>query len=121
MSIMLSTILLAQCAPGPGPGPQPSGAGGPMLLIGYVVILCGLFYVMVFLPQKRKEKDRKQLIEATKTGDRIIFSGGIVGTVTNLKENTLIVKTADQSKIEILKGAVQRVLGKDEDAKESEA
>lgn len=117
MSMMAATLDIVQCAA----APQPSGPGGTMVLVGYVVILFALFYVMIFLPQKRKDKERKQLIEATKSGDRIIFGGGIIGTVTNLKETTLTVKIAEHTKIEILRGAVQRVLGKDEEAKETDA
>jgi preprotein translocase subunit YajC len=119
MNTIFTAISVAQCAP--AAGPQPSGAGGSMMLVGYVVILFALFYVMIFLPQRRKDKERKQLIEATKSGDRIIFGGGLIGTVTNLKDNTLTVKIGEHTKIEILRGSVQRVLGKDEDAKESDA
>ena len=102
--------VLAQCGAQPGG----SSSGGPMLLVGYMVIFVGLFYVMVLLPQRRKEKERKLLIENTKTGERVIFSGGIVGTITNVKEHTFIVKVGDNTKLEILRGSVQRVIGKDE-------
>lgn len=114
-----SWLLMGQCGAPPG---GEGGSGGSVLLIGYMVIFIALFYVMVLMPQRRKEKERNALIAATKTGDKIIFGGGIIGTVTNVKEKTLVVKVGDNSKMEILRGAVQRVLGKDEapgDAKDN--
>ena len=104
-------LLIGQCGAPPGGA---GGGSGSLMLVGYMVIFIALFYFMVLLPQRRKEKERKLLIDGTKSGDRVIFSGGIIGTVTNVKEQTLIVKVGDNAKMEILRGAVQRVLGKDE-------
>ena len=60
------------------------------------------------------------MMESIKTGDRVIFSGGILGTVTNVKDHTLMVKVAENVKIEIARGAVLRALGKDEQVGEVE-
>ncbi|TFH16557.1 MAG: preprotein translocase subunit YajC [Lentisphaerales bacterium] len=79
-----------------------------------MLIIFGLFYMLVILPQRRKDKDRKKLIENTKSGDRVLFSGGIMGTITNVKEHTFVVKIAEKVKIEILRAAVLKVLEKDE-------
>ncbi len=87
----------------------------PMNMIGMMVIIFALFYVMIIRPQKRKEKERKALISSTESGDRVIFSGGIIGTVVNVKENTFVVRIADKVKIEILRGSVMKTLQKDED------
>jgi len=80
----------------------------PMLLI------FGIFYFMLIRPQQRREKERKAMIDNIKSGDRILFAGGLLGTVTNIKEATFIVKIADNVKIEIARGAVSRVLQKDD-------
>ena len=50
-----------------------------------------------------------------KAGDRVIFGGGFVGLVANIKEHTLLIKVADNTKVEVLKAAVTRVLQKDEE------
>ena len=55
------------------------------------------------------------MIEAIKTGDRIIFGNGILGTVANVKDQIFLVKIAENVKIEVVRGAVLRVLQKDED------
>lgn len=105
---MLWMPVLAQAGTGPG-----GASGGSMVVIvGYMAIIFAIFYFMVILPQRRRDKERKKLIESVKTGDRILF-GGILGTVANVKEFTLIVKVADNVKMEIIRGAVQRVVEKD--------
>jgi preprotein translocase subunit YajC len=54
------------------------------------------------------------MIENVKSGARVMFSGGIIGTVTNVKEHTFIIRVADNTKIEVARGAVSRVLEKGE-------
>ena len=113
MSSLSSMLIVAMGAP-PSGAPQGQG-GGSFMMIGYMVIIFALFYFMMIRPQMRKEKDRKRLIENIKSGDRILFSGGIIGTVTNTKEHTFTVKIADNVKVEIARGAVARVLEKEEE------
>ncbi len=102
-SVILSTLILAQQQP-----------ASPTTLIGYVAIFMLLMYVMLIRPQKKKEKDRKELIAKVKSGDRVLFGGGIIGTIANVKENSFLVKIADKTKIEIVRGAVIKVLDKGE-------
>ena len=109
---MTSSMLMLAMAGGPA-GQGPGGAAGMFVPL---MILVAIFYFMVIRPQQRKEKERKAMIEQTKSGQRIMFSGGILGTVTNAKQDTLVVKVADGVKIEIARGAVSRVLEKGEKA-----
>jgi preprotein translocase subunit YajC len=103
-------MTLAMGAP-PG-GSQ--GQGGGMMMIGYMAIIFALFYFMMIRPQMKKEKERKKMIAEIKTGDRVVFSGGILGSVANVKEQTFVIKIADNVKIEVARGAVARVIEKDE-------
>lgn len=106
-------LFFALASPPAGPGQGGGGLGGmfvPMIIIFLI------FYFMLIRPQQRKEKERRQLIDNTKSGDRVMFSGGILGTVTNVKEHTFIVKIADNVKIEIARGAVTKLLDKGEKA-----
>lgn len=109
----LMTILAMGTPPAGGQGGQ--GGQGGLMLFGYMIIIFALFYFLMIRPQTKKEKERKKMIEAIKSGDRIIFSNGILGTVANVKDQTLIVKIADNVKIEVVRGAALRVLQKDED------
>ncbi len=108
MMQMQEWILVAQG------GPQ--GGIGNMLIP--MALIFGIMYFMMIRPQQRKEKERRAMISSVKTGDRILFSGGIMGTVTNVKDHAVTAKIAENVKIEILRGAINRVLDKDEKAVE---
>jgi preprotein translocase subunit YajC len=112
----VTDILAMAGAPGGG-GAE---GGNPFSMMVPMVLIFGIFYFMIIRPQQRKEKERRAMIDEIKTGTRILFSGGIVGTVANVKENTLIVKIADKVKVEIVRGAVTRVLSKDDKIGEEE-
>lgn len=87
----------------------------PVMMIGWLVIMVGLFYFMMIRPQQRKEKERRGLIASIKSGDRVVFGGGLIGTVANVKETVLVVKVAENTKLEVLRASVTRVILKDED------
>ncbi len=91
------------------------GQQSPGMMIGWFALMAALFYFMLIRPQQRKEKERRALIAAVKTGDRVIFGGGLVGIVANVKDQVLAVKIADNTKIEVLRGAVTRVVQPNED------
>ena len=104
--------LVAMASPG-GAGGQ-AGGGGMVGMIGYMLIFFALFYFLMIRPQMRREKERKKMIEEVKSGDRVLFCGGMLGSVTNVKDQVLVVKIADNVKVEIARGAVLRVLASDE-------
>ena len=96
-------LLLAQTQP-PAPG---SGLGSflvPMLLM--IVIL---YYVMI-RPQTKRQKEQQRMVSSLKTGDRVVTAAGIHGMITNVKETTVIVKVADNVKLEMEKTAITTVL-----------
>jgi preprotein translocase subunit YajC len=95
------------------PPPQPStgGLGGmlvPMIAMGVI------FYFLLIRPQQKKQKEQQALINSAKTGDKIITSAGIHGLISNVKETTVIVKIADNVKVEIEKSAILTVTKRSE-------
>jgi preprotein translocase subunit YajC len=83
-------------------------------MFGWLGIMIALFYFMLIRPQRRREKERQQLLSAIKSGDRVLFGGGIIGVVANVKEKTYVIKIADKTKLEVVRGAVTQVLDKGE-------
>ncbi len=104
-------ILAMMGAPQGGEGAAPQSSVFMFVWLGLMV---ALFYFMLIRPQKRREKERRALLEAVKTGDRILFAGGLLGVVANVKEKTLLVKVADGVKVEVVRSAVSQVLDKGE-------
>jgi len=101
------TLAQATCPPA-------NGAGGGMNMMIMMALVFGIMYFMMIRPQQRKEKERRKLIDELKTGTRVVCCGGIIGTVTNVKDATFIVKIAEGVKIEVARGAVSRTLEKGE-------
>ncbi len=107
---MLSFLLLM--AGGQGAGQQPS-------MIGFflpIIMIFLIMYLLIFRPQMKKQKEQKKLIDNLKKGDNIITVGGIVGTIAGVKEKEglLIVKISENTKIELVRTSVARVIGQDE-------
>ena len=111
MSLFNSMMVLGMGTP---PAGQGQGQGGSGMMIGYMVIIFGLFYFMMIRPQQKREKERRKMIEAIKAGDRILFCGGMLGVVAGVKDQMITVKAAENVKFDIARGAVIRVLEKDE-------
>jgi preprotein translocase subunit YajC len=82
------------------------GAGSFLTLILPWVLIFGVFYVLIILPQKRRQRELQETISNLKAGDRIITTGGIIGTVQSVRETSLILRTADKSMLEIARTAV---------------
>ena len=87
--------------------------GNPLTMM---VIVMGIFYVMLILPQQRQRKKVQAMLQALKSGDKVITSSGIYGTVNGIDGDTVILKVADQVKIRIARSAIAQVEAS-EDAK----
>ncbi len=96
----------------PTPGGEGASQNSSVFMFVWLGLMVALFYFMLIRPQKRREKERLALLGAVKTGDRVLFGGGLLGVVANVKDKTLIVKIADNVKVEIVRGAVSQVLDK---------
>jgi preprotein translocase subunit YajC len=82
--------------------------------IAPLLIIFVIFYLLIFMPMKKRQKKVEQMITALKNGDRVITSSGIYGVVAGVKDKTFIVKIADQVKIEVAKNAITGLQGPDE-------
>ena len=97
---------------------QPQGGagaqGGSMGIILPWIAIILVFYFLLIRPQAKRQKQQQAMLAAVKKGDKIITSGGIHGTIVGVKENTniLVLKIADNMKIEIERSSVGRVVQK---------
>ncbi len=99
--------FLAQTAP-PAAGPNPLASFVPIILI-FVIM-----YFLLFRPQMKRQKEAAKLVAALKTGDRVVTASGIHGLISNVKDRTVILKIADNVKIEIERSAVATILAGDD-------
>jgi preprotein translocase subunit YajC len=71
-----------------------------------IVIIGVIFYLLIFMPMRKRQKKVEAMIAALRNGDKVITSSGIYGVVTGVKDKTFILKIADQVKIEVTKNAI---------------
>jgi preprotein translocase subunit YajC len=90
------------------------GFGGMESLLPLVLIFV-VFYFLLIRPQQKKQKEHKAMLEALHRGDRIVTSGGIIGTITKVHSDTeLIVEIAEGVKVRVARGMIADVLSKTE-------
>ena len=77
-------------------------------LLPFLLIIV-IFYFFLIRPQNKKQKETQKMLDALKKGDKVITIGGIHGTVSSVKENTVIVKVDDDCKLEFNRTAISSV------------
>jgi len=93
-------FFLAQAA-------EPAPQGGSFNFLIVMLLMMAGMYVLIIMPQQKKQKKLKEMINSLESGAEVVTIGGVYGVITNVKEKTFIVKIADNTKIEILKSAIQ--------------
>ena len=105
---MNSVMLFAQAAQEAAKPAAQQGSGMGMLVP--MLLIFAIFYFMMIRPQQRKEKERRKMIEELRAGAKIVFAGGIIGTIIEATEKTFKVETSSGTEMEILRSCVQGVV-----------
>jgi preprotein translocase subunit YajC len=109
--LMMFAAILFQAS-----GPA-SYLGNPLVMM---IVVMGIFYVMLILPQQRQRKKTQAMLAALKSGDKVVTGSGIYGTINGIDGDTVILKIADSGsapvKIRIARSAIAQVEAS-EDAK----
>lgn len=95
----MSVFMLAMGQPG-------QGSQNPLLSLLPFVLMIGIFYVLVLLPMRRRQKKITEFQSALKVGDKIITTSGIHGLVTKLEPQTVQIQIADKVRIEVARAAI---------------
>ncbi|MGS0764973.1 preprotein translocase subunit YajC [Syntrophomonas curvata] len=72
----------------------------------YLGAFIAIFYFFLIMPRKKEEKKHKSLLESLKKGDKVVSIGGINGTISRIKDDTVMLKVNENNEIELLKKAV---------------
>lgn len=70
------------------------------------ILIAGIFYLLIIRPMRSRQKNLETLIASLKNGDKVITTGGVYGTIAGVRDNTFLLKVADQVKMEVAKNAV---------------
>jgi preprotein translocase subunit YajC len=79
---------------------------GWVSMLIYLGAFIAIFYFFLVMPRKKEEKKHRSLLESLKKGDKVVSIGGINGTVSRIKDDTVMLKVNENSEIELLKKAV---------------
>ena len=90
------------------------GMGGLLGGLMPFLLIFGVFYFLIILPQRKRQKALSDMVAALKPGDKVITSGGIYATIKQVKEKSLLVMSADKSLLEISRASVSGMQGEEE-------
>lgn len=106
---MLS-LLSAMAAP---EASSAAGSTGSMMTtfvtFGLIIVI---FYFLIIRPQKKRDRETKEMLAAIKKGDKVVSIGGIHGTVVAVKETTIVVKVDDNTRIEFSRNAISSIVNR---------
>jgi preprotein translocase subunit YajC len=92
-------VFIAMAQPG-------QGSGNVLVQLFPFVLMLGIFYLLVLMPMRRRQKKVQEFQSSLKVGDRVITTGGIYGQVTRLAEGTVQMQIADKVRIEVARASI---------------
>ena len=96
----------------------PSGGFGIDFFL-FILLTGGIFYFILIRPAQRQRKKHAGMLEALKNGDKVVTSGGVMGTVVGVKDKTITLRVADNVRIEVVRSYIAgHQAGPDEASKE---
>jgi len=96
--------------------PETAGAAGStgsmmttFVTFGLIIVI---FYFLIIRPQKKRDKETKEMLSSIKKGDKVVSIGGIHGTVVAVKETTVVVKVDDNTRMEFSRNAISSIVNR---------
>ncbi len=71
-----------------------------------IALMIGVFYFLIIRPQQKQRADLQVMVEALKSGDKVVTSGGLIGVIKQVNKNSFILQSADKAMIEVTRAAV---------------
>jgi preprotein translocase subunit YajC len=99
-----SSILLALA-------PPPSGEGNPFASLVLMGTIFAIFYFVLIMPMRTKQRKLEQLVQGLKSGDKVIINPGIFGTIVGVEDDAFLVRVDEKTRIKVLKSAVSGLQG----------
>jgi len=93
---------------------DPSGAGpSPFSMLLPILGMLVIFYFLMIRPQQKRQKELQKMLSAIKKGDRVLTASGMYGVVAGVKDDIVVLKIAEDVKVEMLKSAVTAITAHD--------
>ena len=113
---MVSNSLLLAVSP-----PPDGGTVSPWVQLIPFAIVLAIFYFIILLPMRRRQKKVDEFLRNLKVGDKVITSGGLYGSITRLGEPSLQLQLADKVRVEVARSAIIGFQGQEPVAAEGQS
>jgi len=91
-----------------GPAQTESGFGSFIMLAIFGLV----FYFLLIRPQSKRQKEHKTMISSVEKGDEVVTNGGLIGKITKLDDNLLMIKVAENTEVMVQRGMIASTLPK---------
>jgi preprotein translocase subunit YajC len=76
------------------------------VMLGFFVVIIGLFYFVMVRPQQKRQKDHQQMMEELQRGDKVMTAGGIYGTIESISEDSVVLKVESGASLRVARSSV---------------
>lgn len=111
----MKSVIMHGLAQAGGPASASSGNDAILQWLPIYIIIGAIFYFVIYRPQKQQREKQQDMISQLKKGDKVVTSGGIWGTVTNVGKATVTLQVAENAKIKVVRDHIVRLRGEDDD------
>jgi len=98
--LLVTLVSIGGCVPGGGEGTSI----WPMVI--FIALLFGMMYLVLIRPQRKRQKEHRQLVEELRKGDRVVTAGGIYGVIESISDDSVVIKVESGMTIRVAKGSV---------------
>jgi preprotein translocase subunit YajC len=92
-------------------GSPQGGEANPFASLVMMALILAIFYFVLFLPMRQKQRKLDELIKGLKPGDKVVISPGILGTIVGTEDDAFLVRVDDKTKLKVLKSAIAGLHG----------
>ena len=78
----------------------------PLISLAPIIIMVVIFYLLLFVPMRRRQKKHQAMLSQLTKGDRVVTSGGIFGTVVSVEGETIVLRVAENVKLQVARSAI---------------
>lgn len=79
-----------------------------------IILLFVIFYFLLIRPQQQQQKKRKEMLSNLQKGNRVVTIGGIYGIIKDVREDTVVVRIADNVNVKMTRSGIERILDEEE-------
>jgi preprotein translocase subunit YajC len=104
VGLLITLVFMGGCYP--TEAPAEGGGGFDYTIIIFLVLIFAVFYFLMIRPQRKRQKEQRQLMEELKRGDKVITAGGIYGQIESVSEDSVVIKVESGATMRVAKGSV---------------